>query len=324
MEHSAWLKDCCRVCGGRLNKYKVSYDCHKDKNKQILLAIEVSVENDKKEIHPQRFCHACYNTCTRASKAATKGEHYTTKLEKFVWVAHEEGCPVCSHFEGVKRGRKPKKTSTGRPSYMVQDLVCALKQKSPPSMFSDEQLRRRISEVENDLLCPLCSMVVDRPLLLTTCSKIVCMNCCVTYIYQHPDLSCPCCGPAHVLDNSTVIPAPPVILKLLKSIQITCERCNEKVPAGKYITYTVYTLSNGISTELFRAHTCKERPTGLSLDEVIAKPPNTPLSHQEDRLATSLLRRKMAQESDGFLRFKTGGQVRSEELLTCDSIAPSI
>ena len=237
MEHSAWLEDCCRVCGGRLNKYRVSYDCHTDQNKQRLLAIQVSVENDTNEIHPRRFCHACYNTCTRACNAAMKGKHYSTKLEKFAWVAHEEGCSVCSHFEGVKCGRKPKKTSSGRPSYKVQDLVYALKQKSPPSVFSDKQLRQKVSEVQIDLVCPLCSMAVDRPLLITTCNKIVCLDCCIAHIYQHPDLSCPCCGPIHLLDNSTVITAPPVILTLLKSMEIVCERCGVKIPVGMYSTY---------------------------------------------------------------------------------------
>ena len=51
-------------------------------------------------------------------------------------------------------------------------------------------------------------------------------------------------------------------------------------------------------------------PPTASLDKLVAKSPDTPLSHQEDRLATSLLRRKLAQgSSDGLIQFKTGGQV---------------
>lgn len=59
-------------------------------------------------------------------------------------------------------------------------------------------------------------------------------------------------------------------------------------------------------------HTCLVSPTMVveSVDEVAAKPSIVPLSQQEDRLATSLLRRKLALESqDGCVRFKTGGQV---------------
>lgn len=46
------------------------------------------------------------------------------------------------------------------------------------------------------------------------------------------------------------------------------------------------------------------------MDDLVAKPADTPLSQQEDRLATSLVRRKLAQGSQGrLIQFKTGGQV---------------
>ena len=47
-----------------------------------------------------------------------------------------------------------------------------------------------------------------------------------------------------------------------------------------------------------------------SLDDVLAKPLETPLTHQEDKLATGLVRRKLAHCSDNRpLQFKTRGQV---------------
>ena len=46
------------------------------------------------------------------------------------------------------------------------------------------------------------------------------------------------------------------------------------------------------------------------IDEVVAKSPDAPLSRQEDKLATSLVRRKLAHGSEnGIVHFKTGGQV---------------
>ncbi len=65
MEHSAWLQDNCRVCGGRLGRFKVSYDCA-PKHILKLQAIGVPVREDKKDVHPRKFCHSCYNICTRA------------------------------------------------------------------------------------------------------------------------------------------------------------------------------------------------------------------------------------------------------------------
>ncbi len=213
-----------------MGKFKVSYDCHSSQNQMKLESIGVSVKNDRKNVHPSKFCHSCYNVCTRSIKARTDGKDYTPRLSKFEWVEHTEGdCTVCTHFGEVKRGRKPKKTSSGRPPQKVVDLVASIRERSPPSLLLD---RERLVECHSDLKCPLCQLVVDRPLLLTTCNKLACLTCCVSYIYQHTDLSCPICGLAHILDKSTIIPAPPAILILLQSLRILCERCGVEVPAG--------------------------------------------------------------------------------------------
>lgn len=234
MAHSAWLQNNCRVCGGRLSKSRVSYATVQNQSK--LQAIGISVEYDKKEVHPLRFCHSCYNVCTRTVNASKNGKDYTPKLTKFQWIEHTaDDCTVCDHFGGDSRGRKAKKTSTGRPSDQLLDLIRTIKERSPPSLIPDFEVRERLSHhssTDEDLKCPLCHLVLDRPLLLTTCNKLVCLTCCVGYMYQHADLSCPCCGTGHILDASRIIPAPPVILKLLRGMEITCERCKEPVPAG--------------------------------------------------------------------------------------------
>lgn len=174
----AWLQDNCRVCGGRLGKFKVSYDCHTVENQSKLQSIRVSVEQDKKTVHPSRFCHACYNKCIRTIKASEIGKDYNPMLTKFHWVEHTTvECTVCTHFSGENKGRRPKKTSsTGRPSNQLLTLISHLKERSPPSTITDLKLRERISHqpsIDEDLKCPLCKLVLDRPLLLTTCSKLV-------------------------------------------------------------------------------------------------------------------------------------------------------
>lgn len=51
-------------------------------------------------------------------------------------------------------------------------------------------------------------------------------------------------------------------------------------------------------------------PPVESVADIAAKSSTDPLSHQEDRLVTSLVRRKLAHSSeDGVLQLKTGGQV---------------
>ena len=138
------------MCGGRLGRFKVSYECSKHQVK--LQAIGVSVNNDKKDSHPQRFCHSCYNVCTRAIDATEKGKIYTTKLIKFSWVEHIEGdCTVCTHFQGQGRGRKPKLRSTmGRPPDRVVELVQLMQERSPPSLCLDSQLREKTVQVSRE------------------------------------------------------------------------------------------------------------------------------------------------------------------------------
>ena len=54
-------------------------------------------------------------------------------------------------------------------------------------------------------------------------------------------------------------------------------------------------------------HSNSHSPT-CTIDDVLAKPPDAPLTPQEMKLTTSLVRR---QESHGVLEVKTGGQVHS-------------
>ena len=237
MDHSRWLQEGCRLCGGRLGRYKVSYDCHTTDNKARLLSIGVLVEQDEDAVHPRRFCHGCYNVCVRMTNARAAGKHYTPQLTLFHWVAHsDEGtCTVCHHFRGRGPGRKPKKMTAGRPPKRVLDIVSHVEEKAPESSLMSWDLRSKLSKqpsTDPDLMCPVCRLVLDRPMLITTCNKLVCMACCVQYTYKHTDLSCPCCGPVHTVDESTLIPASSVILKLLGSLELACETCHQQVIAG--------------------------------------------------------------------------------------------
>lgn len=63
-------------------------------------------------------------------------------------------------------------------------------------------------------------------------------------------------------------------------------------------------------TAKFEEHTCTPLPPSQSLEEIMALPLDAPLSKQEDKLATTLVKRKLAQgKDDGVLQFRTGGQV---------------
>ena len=242
MDHSHWVQISCRVCGGRLARYKQSYDCQTSSSQAKLKAIGISVEGDEKTVHPQKFCHGCYNVCVRMLTAKEHGRDYTPTLTKFPWTEHTDSCMVCQHFERTARGgRKPKRTSAGRPPDLVVDLVTAIKERAPPSIFHDQEMRARLSHhqsIDAGLKCPLCHLVVDRPITLVPCNNLVCLTCCTDHLFRHTDLSCPCCGTAHQLDITTTIPASPVIQNLLVGLEIPCDQCQQPVLAGKLIQYT--------------------------------------------------------------------------------------
>ncbi len=80
-----------------------------------------------------------------------------------------------------------------------------------------------------------------------------------------------------------------------------------------HVTYnTQYTINIYFSAKSGE-HVCTTgNQPELTVDDVVTKSPDVPLTTQEDKLATSLVRRKMAQGSeDGLIHFKTGGQVIS-------------
>lgn len=206
------------------------------------------VAQDKKEIHPPRFCYGCYKVCTKVEKAKKEGRDYTPRLTLFEWGEHNE--TLSDKFR--KAGRKAKKTPVGRPSHKTLDFVEHLKAKAPENASLDLEVRETLSRhprVDGGLKCGLCNLIFDRPLQLVTCNMLVCMKCCVGHAYKHTDFTCPC-GSGHTIDTSTVIPAPSVIITLLNGLEVTCEGCGRPKMAGicliinhdTLLNYTTYPL----------------------------------------------------------------------------------
>ena len=219
------LQDRCRVCGGKLSRYKVSYDCQSNMAKLALLG--VSTAADIGGVHPQKFCYGCNNICKRRERAIQGGRDYTPRLTIFKWEESRER-------EFGKVGRKPKKPSIGRPSNTIMELVAHMKDVAPQSVPLHFSLRERLSchPSFDDFKCIQCHMMLDRPLQLTTCNSLVCMTCCVEHTYRHTDLQCPC-GGTHTINRNTVISAPAAIQRMLTEMTFPCEKCKQAVQAGK-------------------------------------------------------------------------------------------
>ena len=126
MDPRSWLQDMCRVCGGKLSRYKVSYDCHTTINKAKLQLIGVTIASDQEGVHPPRFCYGCSKILNRTEKASKEGRDYTPRLTRFEWGGSSE-------VEHGRVGRKPKKAPIGRPSDLIKDLVTYVKDRGAGS-----------------------------------------------------------------------------------------------------------------------------------------------------------------------------------------------
>ena len=233
----------CRIgaeCVGGNSRYKVSYDCHATINRAKLALIGVITADDDRGVHPQRFRYGCNNICKRTEKAGKEGKDYTPRLTRFEW-------GETSEVALTKVGPKPRKAPIGRLSYITTELVAHMKEVAPPSAPLARDLREKLSclpSMDGDLKCVLCNLMLDRPLLMTTCNTLLSMSCCVVHTYMHTDLQCPC-GGAHIMNTSSVIPAPAVVQRMLRDIAFPCEKCRY-VCIRKLKLYLINLLHSGI------------------------------------------------------------------------------
>ena len=81
----------------------------------------------------------------------------------------------------------------------------------------------------DDLVCHLCSSVVDHPIQLT-CNRLVCMNCLCTSLRDRR-FCCPCCNSDHLLDFNTMVQPSPVVMKVLGDLQVSCTKYKQQISA---------------------------------------------------------------------------------------------
>ena len=144
----------------------------------------------------------------------------------FEWSDHVDGesaCAVCLHLCDVGKGgsRKREKEKTGRPSIgssraaQIHTISVA-----PPQQPSPAQLRRGIPAEE--ITCPICTDLLERPVELVPCRSVVCHKCLVNWLEVTESFHCPCCYSDHLEDTDTIDPVTPLLLKLLSAVFVTC------------------------------------------------------------------------------------------------------
>ena len=236
--HMEVLTKHCRVCAKPLARFKVSYRCA-DRSEALGKTFGLSVKEDNPDVQPPSFCHRCYNVLVRSQKAKEEDRVYTPTVQLFAWSAHtEHSCSVCDHFKRASSGGGPRKHKIGRPSTTsTHSAITHLYAIAPPSLFNPANLNSLAihtctsSVSTDDLMCHLCSAIVDRPIQLATCNRLVCMECLCTSL-REKGFCCPCCGSDHLHDFNTMVQPSPVVMKVLGDLQVTCKKCRQQIAAG--------------------------------------------------------------------------------------------
>ena len=235
--HKEVLRKHCRVCAKALARFKVSYNCA-DRSDELEKTFGVVVSRDSPDVHPVSFCHGCYNVLVRSRKAREANRLYTPSVEPFAWSPHTGSCTVCDHFQSVASGGRPRKQKIGRPSSSsTRSAIMHLHTIAPASFFNTVDVHSLTFQSTNssvsidDLICPLCSFVVNRPIQLTNCNRLVCFNCLCSSLSNN-GFSCPCCKTDHLKDHNTMACPSQVVMKIIGDLLVSCVKCKTQIVTG--------------------------------------------------------------------------------------------
>ena len=307
-QHLQALTKLCRVCGNNLEKSKPSYECSAFKQ-HLLEIFGICVGTDNPSSHPALFCRACYDVVRGKQKADTYSKVYKPQKKAVdLWCLHESPCAVCEHYTKLSKGGRPRKArSTGRPtSDGYRAAIKRIRHIAPPTLCPDGVKQACIVVAETssstELQCPLCLNLLDRPVELLACRKLVCSECLVQRVEASESVICPVCNQKHLDNFSSIQEVSSLVSLVLRELVIRCHLCLAEIKYGEYAEH----ISNG----------CKEHTLDVTtVEDILSKPLDCPLLPSEQQLQTQLTKRSLATSSEeNILRVKTGGQVH---VITC-------
>ena len=174
LDHLAALETLCRVCGGRLERFKQSFQCS-DKSTERLASVDVVTADDDPRVHSPRICHGCYLKLGRKKDAKEKGRAFHSEINVFSWVVHSDtACTSCDqykHAHTLTTGRKQK----GKAFAYIRDI--APSSHRPKNGTHEYVLPSSCASYFTlaDLECNICTQILDGPVELP-CGNTVCAN----------------------------------------------------------------------------------------------------------------------------------------------------
>ena len=190
-------------------------------------------------------------------------------------------------------------------------LLKHLDDEAPESLLptEDKTPQCQRSSVTEKLCCPICTLLLDRPIQLT-CGAIVCLQCCQNWVMHRSSdapLSCPCCY-THEFCSSQVRPPPGVIVSLVESLLVRCVReCGRLVKLEEYKKHLEANCRRHYQQ-------CIHSPSKVTLKEVLEKPTTSPATVAEKRVAEHLVRIIIGITENQVFKVPTRGQASKPPL----------
>ena len=238
-------------------------------------------------------------------------------LVAYDWQEHNTDlCLQCEAFRKEEAGGRPKslRKNRGRPRKQPQDdAMNSLDRYAQPSWSAPQPLAPSAFLPPSaglqldDVQCPFCCMVVDRP-VQAPCGKLACCKCITKHMQanHHESLIFPCCGGVH---DSLPIPAAEVVVKVIGSLLLRCSTCQVAVELRQLREHHD-SGCQAVSSSLHSQQT---------VDQILTLPLNAPPTTTEKKLATSVIRRMLTSSTTpsssqvpgpcSVVSLPTGGQV---------------
>jgi len=160
-----------------------------------------------------------------------------------------------------------------------------------------------VSEQATSLLCHLCSEVVSQPV---ECESLVCASCCCRWIQVSRSVECPCCY-RHQLDDTTINLPSVVVLDLLGTLRLSCNRCSRTTIARQYHKHKESNC---------QGHYELVSPFQVTVENISPKASHSTYSASGKAGGKHLVRRLMSESEDSVLRIPTRGQVGSISMVS--------
>ena len=299
--HTRQLHRHCRLCAkliGTRGKKTTQYAC--SSKKMALMTIGIDVDKDSLQIHPKHLCNACN---TKLSRATSTSSPEQKKMATYTWQPHSDPhCSVCDHFRHLGSGGRPAKSKGGRPKTSDASIHPSIDDTSVHESWGsihqltlDRFLPPQHNLCLEDLQCKKCMCIADRP-VITACGSLLCYICTVQSLHQGEQ--CPACQALH---SSVPYPGGKVVTAVIGSLLLHCISCGALVELQRLKEHQD---SGCLAVPLTSSK--------VTLEQLLLRPVTAPLTADEKKLATSLVKRltNTSPSAENILTLPTSGQVR--------------